>query len=387
MQTQSRTALRLIILLGLTSLLGSLISNGAHSVTGPYLLALGGSAAVVGLVAGMGDFIGYALRLITGAWVGRHGHYWGITIAGYAMLAAIPFLAFTASWEAAALLIIGERIGKAIRSPSRDTILSHATAEMGRGRGFGLHKVLDQAGAIIGPLIIMAAFLVNGDYRAGFLLLAIPLVLLFIVLLTAKTTVPEPSELEEAVDKPGAIRREIFLPYATFLFLIMAGFANFPLISYHLADRALATGGEIPLLFSLAMLVSAPVALMAGRAYDRHGVRVMAVFPVLAVISPALAFSGDHGYIIAGVIIWGAALGMQETLLRATVADFTSMDDRSFTYGVMNATFGTAWFLGSLVMGVLYDVSPGHLITYVLIVEILSIPAFFWMHTSLKNRV
>src|SRR5690554_2106127 len=114
-------SIRLILLLGAASLFGSLISNGARSVTGPYILLLGGSAAIVGLVAGAGEFIGYALRSATGTYVDQNHRYWTAATTSYGLLAAIPLLAFAGRWETAAALIISERIGKAVRTPARDT--------------------------------------------------------------------------------------------------------------------------------------------------------------------------------------------------------------------------------------------------------------------------
>ncbi len=382
------TALRLILLLGITSLLGSLVSNGAHSVTGPFLLSLGGSAAVVGLVAGTGDFIGYALRLITGPVLDRTGHYWTVTIIGYSLLAAIPLLALAGSWEVAALLIIVERVGKAVRAPSRDSILSHATAEMGRGKGFGIHKTLDQAGAITGPLILMAALLMNGGYNEGFAILGIPLVFMFAVLLFTRRLVPSPDllETEPKIRRDNSINQRIFMPYGLYIFLVMAGFVNFPILSYHLASQSLVRVGEIPLLFSIAMLCAGVIAFATGHIYDKKGITLMALFPIINIIAPILIFFFGQTGILLGIVIWGGSLGMQEILLRATIADFTQKQKRGTTYGIMNALFGTAWFIGSVVMGVLYEISLVHVIAYIIIVECLSVPAFIWLlHSGTKS--
>lgn len=381
-------ALKLIILLGITSLLGSMVSNGAHSVTGPFLLSLGGSAAVVGLVAGAGDFIGYALRLITGPVLAKTRYYWTVTIIGYSLLAAIPLLALAGSWEVAALLIILERVGKAIRAPSRDSILSHATAEMGRGKGFGIHKTLDQAGAITGPLILMAALLMNGGYSEGFAILGIPLIFMFAVLLFARRLVPSPDllETEPKIRPDNGINQRICMPYGVYIFLVMAGFVNFPLLSYHLASQSLVPVGEIPLLFSIAMLCAGVIAFATGHIYDRKGITLMALFPIINVIAPILIFFFGYTGILFGIVIWGGSLGMQAMLLRVIIADFTQKQSRGTAYGIMNALFGTAWFIGSVVMGVLYDVSLIHVAAYIIIVECLSVPVFVWLlHSRTKS--
>lgn len=374
---------RLILLLGAVSLCGSLVSNGARSVTSPYLDLLGASAAVVGLVAGLGEFVGYALRFATGVYVDQSRHYWTMALIGYGLLIAIPLLALVGSWEAAALLIILERVGKAIRTPARDTMLSHATTAVGRGWGFGVHKALDQIGAIIGPITLAAAVYLTGGYGQGFLILGVPLVFLFITLFAARTAVPKPRRLEasSAPPAPGSTAGEIpdLLPYATFIFLGMAGFANFPLISYHLKAEAILPDAGIPLLYALAMVVSVIVALATGKIYDRFGVRTLIIIPVISTLISILAFASGAGSVFAGALIWGSGIGIYETVIRATIADVTAIDRRGQAYGILNAVFGTAWFTGSVVMGVLYEISVIHIVAYVLFVEILAVIAYIWM--------
>jgi MFS family permease len=168
-------ALTFVVLLGVVSLLADVTYEGARSAVGPYLEILGASAAAVGVVAGLGELVGYAIRVAAGYLSDRTGRYWAITIAGYGVnLLAVPLLALAGRWEVAAALIVFERLGKAIRTPARDAMLSHATHSMGRGWGFGLHEALDQIGAVLGPLIVAAVLYFTGDYRAGFAILLVP---------------------------------------------------------------------------------------------------------------------------------------------------------------------------------------------------------------------
>ena len=377
-------SVHLILLLGVVSLCGSLVSNGARSVTGPYLLLLGGSAAVVGLVAGFGEFVGYALRFATGVYVDQSRHYWKVAMAGYGLLVAIPLLAFAGSWEVAAFLIIFERVGKAIRTPARDTILSHATTAVGRGWGFGIHKALDQGGAVIGPLVMVTALVFTGGYNAGFLLLGIPLAGVAAILLLARAVVPKPGRLEVQLDGKGEVTGDLpgIMPYATFIFLGMAGFANFPLISFHLKARAIIPDVAIPLFYASAMVVSVVVALLIGRAFDRIGTHALLTIPVLSIATVLLAFSLSPGVAIAGSLTWGAGIGIFETVLRASIAEATALDQRGAVYGILTAVFGTAWFVGSVVMGILYEVSLGHIVAYVIIVETTAVAAYLWIYRA-----
>ncbi len=375
-------SVRLILLLGAASLCGSLVSNGARSVTGPYLLLLGGSAAVVGLVAGIGEFLGYALRSAAGVYVDRSPRYWRVAIAGYGLLAAIPLLAVVGRWETAAVLVIAERVGKAVRTPARDTILSHATTSVGRGWGFGVHKALDQVGAVIGPLVMVAALALTGSYAPGFLLLGIPLVGVATVLFFARSAVPEPRRLEvnggsrENGDLPG------MLPYVTFIFLGMAGFAGFPLISFHLKAASIVPDAAIPLFYAAAMVVSVAVALLVGRIFDRAGVHTLLAVPVISTVTALLAFSLSPATALAGALVWGAGIGIFETVLRASIAESTEAARRGRVYGVVNAVFGTAWFVGNAVMGFLYEASPGYIVAYVAVVEAAALIAYLWMYRS-----
>ena len=137
-------ALKFIILLGIVSLFADMTYEGARSITGPYLALLGASAAVVGFVAGFGELVGYALRLVSGYMADKTRRYWAMTIIGYAVnLLAVPLLALAGNWPMAAILLIAERMGKAIRTPPRDVMLSHAASQVGRGWGFGLHEAMD----------------------------------------------------------------------------------------------------------------------------------------------------------------------------------------------------------------------------------------------------
>src|SRR5262249_27226269 len=134
----AKSALRFVLLLGVVSLFGDMTYEGARSITGPYLGTLGATAAVVGVVAGAGELVGYALRFVSGLFADRTHRYWATTIVGYAInLFSVPLLALSGSWPAAAGLIITERAGRAIRKPAGDAMLSHAGSVIGHGWAFG----------------------------------------------------------------------------------------------------------------------------------------------------------------------------------------------------------------------------------------------------------
>jgi MFS family permease len=386
---ERNNALRFIILMGIVSLLGDVVYEGARGVTGPYLALLGASATMVGLIGGLGEFIGYALRLFSGFIADRTKAYWLFTFIGYGLLIAIPLLAFTNSWQVAVLLIVLERVGKAFRSPARDTILSYATKEVGRGFGFGLHEALDQIGAIIGPLIFSVILFAGGNYRTGFSVLWIPALMVIGILRIAKNRLPHPEKLEseqEAGAKNNPIFSKIFILYSLFTFFAVAGFANFPLISYHLKIKAIVSDVQIPALFALAMGVDALTALIIGKAYDRVGLKTLMIIPLFSVFIPFLTFSNMLVFVIIGIILWGIVLGVHETIMRAAVADLTAISRRGSAYGIFNTIYGLSWMLGGAFMGMLYEHSVFSLILLAALFEVIAIPFSLILTKELKTR-
>jgi len=370
-----------IILLGIVSLFGDITYEGARSVTGPYLGdTLGAGPGVLGLVAGIGEFVGYGLRLASGYLADRTKAYWPLTFIGYGLLISIPLLAFAGYWQLAALLIILERMGKAIRSPARDTMLSYAAKGVGRGWGFAVHEALDQIGAVIGPLAFSLVLLYHGTYREGFTLLWIPALLTLAVLAIARRKYPSPQKLEtpEEVSRQnikGKLPR-VFWLYTIFTLFSVAGFANFQLISYHLKVQAIVPDAQIPMMYAIAMGVDALAALLVGKTYDRIGLISLLTVPLLTLPIPFLAFSHSYRLVLMSIILWGMVMGIQETIMRAAIADLTPVDRRGFAYGIFNTVYGAGWFLGALLMGLLYELSINYLILFTAVMELTSIPLF-----------
>ncbi len=365
-------------MLGLVSLFADATYEGARSITGPYLALLGAGAAAVGAVAGFGELVGYALRLAAGYLSDRTGRYWAVTILGYAInLAAVPLLAVAGRWEIAAWLIVAERTGKAIRTPARDAMLSYVTRGMGHGRGFGLHEALDQVGAVAGPLLVAGALRWGGSYRLAFALLLAPALAALAVLLGARRLYPRPRDFEPAAQQVAAKG----LPRAYWLYLggvalVAAGYADFALIAYHLRRAALTPETWIPLLYALAMAVDAPAALAFGRLYDRFGIRVLAAVSLLSAGFAPLIFLGGSPAAVAGVILWGLGMGAQESVMRAAAAGMAPAERRGAAFGLFNAGYGLAWFLGSALMGLLYGVSLPALAIFSAALELGSIGFF-----------
>jgi len=373
-----RKALGFVVLLGVVSLLSDATYEGARSITGPFLAALGASGAVVGFVAGFGELVGYGLRLVSGIISDRTRRYWGITIAGYLLnLLAVPLLALAGRWEIAAALMIAERMGKALRTPARDAMLSHATSKMGRGWGFGLHEALDQTGAVAGPLIVAAVLHTRGGFQTAFAVLLIPALLALAVLAAARFLYPRPQDLESATPRLEAAGfPKLFWIYLAAVALVAAGYADFPLIAYHFQTSSVVPPAWIPMFYAIAMGVDAIAAIFFGWIFDRAGLATLALVSLLSALFAPLAFSRGFYPAMAGMVLWGIGMGAQESIMRAAVADMVSRDRRGTAYGIFNAGYGLVWFLGSALMGYLYDVSLPALISFSVAAQLLSVPLF-----------
>ena len=372
-------------MLGLVSLFADVTYEGARSVIGSYFQILGASATVVGIFSGFGEFIGYALRLVSGYISDKTGKYWTITIIGYAVnLLAVPLLALAGRWEVAAGLIIMERMGKAIRSPARDAILSHATKQVGQGWGFGIHEAMDQIGALTGPLVIAAILYFKGSYKTGFITLAIPAVLALAVLVIARVTYPSPREFEpisKKIESKGLPRA--FWIYILAIGLIAAGYADYPLIAYHLKKHVIITDNWIPVFYAIAMAVDAVSALVCGKFFDSIGMNVLIFVVLISAFFAPFVFFGGFTYALIGMVIWGIGMGAQESIMRAQVATMVTSAKRGSAYGIFNTGYGLFWFIGSALMGILYDRSIFLLVAFSVVAQLAAIPVLLYARKKL----
>ncbi|MGY4687224.1 MFS transporter [Petrotoga sp. DB-2] len=381
--------------MGIVSLFADITHEGARSLIGPYLGLLGASATAVGIISGLGEFIGYGLRLLTGYLSDKTRRYWLFTFLGYGMdLFAVPLLALAGRWEIAAMLIIMERTGKAIRKPSKDTLMSYAARNVGSGKGFAIAEVLDQIGAVSGPVILSLILLFkSGDelanYRFAFAILLIPALITLILLLISRLNFPQPEKFEvkeETINFEG-ISKSYWL-YLVAISLIAAGFADFPLLAFHFQRIDIFSPTMIPFMYAIAMGVDAVSALIFGLFYDKVGVTSLIIASSLSIFfSPFSFLSNSSLVVILGVILWGIGMGAQESILKSVVADIVTPEKRGTAYGFFNAIFGFFWFIGSAIMGVLYDHTIVSLVIFSMIVESAAVFTLFLLKSKLGNAV
>jgi MFS family permease len=373
-----RRAVLFIVVLGIVSLFGDMTYEGARSITGPYLGVLGVTATTIGIVAGFGELLGYGARLVSGYLGDRTGKYWAVTIAGYLLnLFAVPLLALAGAWQIAVVLIIAERMGRGIRSPVRDAMLSHAANQTGLGWGFGLHQALDQLGAVAGPLVVSGVLFVGSGYQAAFGWLLIPAVLSMAVLLAARYLFPRPHDFELA---PAPLESEglapIFWVYIVAIAFIAAGYADFSLIAYHFDKAQIMPAAWIPILYAVAMAIDGLGALALGSLFDRIGIWTMALATIASAAAAPLVFLGNLPLAVIGMACWGVGTGAQDSVMRATISRLAPQQRRATAFGIMNAVYGVAWFAGSVLLGVLYDLSLVAVVLTSALLQAAALPIF-----------
>jgi MFS family permease len=365
-------------MIGVVSFFADFTYEGSRSITGPYLAILGASATVVGFVSGIGELLGYGLRLVSGRLSERTGKFWPITLVGYTIqMLAVPLLAFAGSWQLASVLIIIERIGKATRNPPRDVMLSHAAKEMGYGWGFGVHEALDQFGALFGPLLVAAVMSSKGEYRLAFATLFVPALLTLVLIVTARFVYPHPEGLE--VSAPDVVTKglpRIFWIYLAGAALVAAGFVDFSIMAFHFQKTSVVSRSWIPVFYSVAMGVSGIGSLLFGRLFDRIGIRVLLPLTAITTLSAPLAFLGGFKLALLGAALWGLGMGVHESIIPAAVATMVPAGRRPSAYGLFTAAYGLFWFLGSALIGFLYDISIAAVIVFSVVAELAAIPFF-----------
>lgn len=379
-----RKALRFIVCLGAVSLFADMTYEGAYSIMGPFLKELGATATEVGIIAGLGEMLAASLRYFSGKLADRTRAYWAISVAGYALnVLVVPALAFVGTWQAAALLIVAERTGKALRGPARDVLLSNATGKIGHGWGFGVHAAMDQTGAVVGPLLMVVTVARIHHFAPAFLRLAVPAILALLAMIVAYAVDPsraEPPQKKDTKDLPN-----VFWMYVIGAGVLAFGFLDFPLLSYHFQDAQIVNQELIPLMYAGAMGVTGLAALIFGKLFDKYGIGVLSLGIMISVFSVPLGFLGGPVLIAIAVACWAVGHGVQDATLRSGIASVVSMNKRGNAFGIFNAVYGITWFLGSSLMGFLYDRSLYTLVAFGVTAQLAAAVIFFRLRRPLAT--
>ena len=382
-------AIAFITLMGIVSLFSDLTHEGARSILGEYLSLAGASAAAIGFVSGIGELCGYSLRLISGLIADKTKKYWTLVIAGYVIqVLAIPALALVPEhgWVWACGLVILERVGKAVKKPAKNTLVSFAASEIGTGKGLAYQEFLDQLGAFLGPILLFVTALVKGTddlfqtYRISFAVLLVPALITIALVLAAKIKYPDPEMFEKQEDKPENFRfGKSFALFMASICFFAFGFADFTLITLHAANTGAFPESTLSLLYAAAMAVDAFAALFFGWLFDRIGLKALIISTLCSTFFSCFIFMTGNARIIGiGIILWGIGIGAQESIMKAAVSGMVPRSMRSTGFGIFETGFGIAWFLGSWLLGALYDLNPMYLVVVSVASQLLAI-AFYAM--------
>ncbi len=380
-------AFQFVVILGLVNLFADTTYEGASSINGPFLRLLGASATAVGIIAGVAEFFGYSLRFLSGFLADKTGKYWLITFIGYSInLLAVPALALVGNWPTAAFFIIAERVGRAIRKPTVEAMLSYTAGDLGKGQVYALNTALDQIGATIGPLLMALVLFLKGSYTTGYALLLIPAVLALLILAVARHVFPTPSSFETI---PLAKIKGFGLSYWLYMAggaCVAAGLVSFELISYHFSNGKVVPAHWIPLLFAFAMATDALASLFFGRLFDRVGLpSVIAAFFLSSFFAP-FVFLGGASLAFVGMFLWGIGFGAQDTLLKALIAGILPKGKRNLAFGLFYVGYGSGWLIGSTITGLLYAQSLFLLVAFSVALQLLSLPLFILARKQEKKQ-
>ncbi|OHE34132.1 MAG: hypothetical protein A2449_10310 [Tenericutes bacterium RIFOXYC2_FULL_35_27] len=380
--SMKRNAFLFLLLLGIISLLSDFTHEGARSIYGSYLGLIGASALVISFTSGLGEFIGQAFRLVTGPIADKTKKYWLMMFIGYALnLLVIPLLMFVDAsiWEVAIILILLERVGKGIRAPAKSALTSFTASHLGAGKSFAIQEAMDQFGAFLGPIFVFVVLSLNkgselDGYQLAFGLLGIFAILTLIILAISRYKYPHPDELETTKSKQSIRGNKAFKFYMIAVALIAFGFIDYPVLAFHMSDQSLIDITYIPLLYALAMGVDAIAALIFGHYFDKKGiVSLIWAIAITLFMAPIFFLSTSLTGIIIGVILWGIGMGAQESILKAVVSTMVSKEKRATAYGIFYTVFGSAWFIGSLLIGVFYEINVLFVVLFSTTVELLAV--------------
>lgn len=383
-----------ILLLGIVSLMGDIVYEGSRGIVPSYLGLLGATEIIVGFVGGFGEFLGNAMRLVSGFLADTTRAYWLFIFLGYGLIVSIPFLGLPMGLGAAIILVLLERLGKAFRSPSRDTVLSIMSKDIGAGKAFGIHELLDQIGAIVGPSLVAVLMFLTNSYNIAFSFLFLPFLALLMVLVYTykrigpKTVFTEPSKIEgkrEKLAKP-------FYVYTFAVLLNTVGLIPYTLILFKARGLLEPIGLEwiVPLIYLLIQAVNAPVALIAGYAYDKFGIGILVTPFLLSLFPPLLTVAGaELSTLIAAAVVFGLVLGMQESIYRAAVSELTPISSRGTAYGIFNTAYGVGFLVSGAVYGLLMESKLPFIfvLVYVILIQLTAASLLLNIRSKLKSSV
>jgi MFS family permease len=354
------SSVRNLFALGFVSFFTDMSSEMVFSLLPTFLLGLPGSSrAVLGLIEGTAEALSYALRAVSGFFSDKFRKRKIFVLLGYALSNAVKPLFAVAKVPFDVFVIrVTDRVGKAVRTSPRDALLSESVSEKRRGAAFGLHRTLDQAGAIVGPLIASTAMLILGfTIRDIFWLSLIPgTIALFIILFLVKEQASKStSEFKLLAGVKSALKGNFSL-LLIIVGIFSLGAFNFSFVLLNAQEAGIADS-LIPLVYAAVNVAHTAIAIPAGVLSDRVGKEKVMIFGYGVFFSTTMLFllpaTGYVALLIA--VMYGAYIGVVETVQRALIPDYVGENLRGTAYGIYYLVVGSAFFVSNAVVGSLWE--------------------------------
>ncbi len=375
------------LLLGFVSLFADIVYEGGRSISGAYLAEINAPALGVASI-GVGEFLGLVFRFFSGyiASVFQSSMVlWGSTLLGYALTAfSIPLIAYAPTWQFAVSLYIIDRLGKGLRAPTRDVILAEVSEGIGVGKGFGVHELLDQLGAFTGPVLVSVLIALYG-YRVAYLTLLAPGLISLILVATAWYLYP--SIKATSVKKPVVGVRgysRSFWIYTLATSVLALGFMHWSIASYYLKQIRGVSDVDVGLIYAVAMLVDALIAIPLGALFDKVKLKTLILIPTLTPLFTILLIYAPRGLLYLTAIPWGVVMCSEESIMRATIAVLVEPSKRPLAYGLFGLLFGLTWAIGGYIYTALIP-EPVYMVAYALITSTTSLYMYIHLATRLAE--
>jgi MFS family permease len=352
---------RNIVALGFVSLFTDISSEMVFGLLPLFLTSqLGASRALLGLVEGTAEMLGYTVRMASGAASDRVQKRKPLVIIGYSISAVSkPFFAFASGWVDAFVVRSIDRVGKGIRTAPRDALISESVHESKVSRAFGLHRSMDQAGAIIGPLIAFALFPFIG-FTGIFYLSLVPgaIAIIILIFFVKEKFVPVQIKQSVAGNVRAVLAEKRFVALLAIMGIFSVGAFNFSFVLIRGSDLGLGND-MVVLLYAIINGAHTLVGFPAGILADRIGREAMlsisyGVFLASTVLM-LWSTSSAHAYVLAAV--YGAYIGIAETVQRALVPRYVASQFRGTAYGLYNLVIGFSFLAANVIFGLLLDSS------------------------------
>jgi MFS family permease len=377
--------LRNVMALGLVSFFTDFSTEMVLGILPMFIVSsLGASRAALGAIEGSAELISYAFRMVSGSLSDKVGKRKIFILAGYGLSTiSKPFLAITTTWQQAFLVRAGDRIGKGLRTAPRDALIADSVYESSSGKAFGLHRTIDQMGAIAGPIAAFALLQVM-DIRGIFLISLIPgaiavIILIFFVKEVAVKRFVNGTSIFSNIG--GVIRGN--RPFVSLLLItgiFNLGAYNFSFVLLRASDLGVRED-FIPIVFAIINVAHAVTGIPSGMLADRVGkeeilVLGYTVFVISSIIMATLSGNSIYAYIIGTA--FGVYIGISETVQRAVVPKYISSELRGTAFGIYNLILGTSFFASNIIFGYLWDsYNLNTAISYSLVLAVTSIVAMF----------